>query len=534
MLVDIEEDLVNPKIDLLIPPSNTDHLASNISQVPSDITNAIKQAATLLGRVKDLRTPLLCVNLDLVKEQYQLLRNSAPHVIPHYAIKCYSDERIVKLLDGLGCCFDAAGGGELVKLESWGIDPKKVIVTKPIRKPEDLIAIARYKPRALVVKDPIDLKMLKMVGIPNANYSPEIILRVVLPFGKLSLRFGAEIADYTLDQFNQPRWQLKKAQVRALFAQAQQIEHSTGHKYGAFGLTSHVGTNNTDSRKYEILLALFSELISEEAKCGLNIKIVDLGGGLPDKVAPLKSGITQEQFMLEFGKVTTCFAEQNPNLELINEPGRFLVANSGFCVVGVTRVDERDQRFTFDGKIEKVRNHLVEVDDSLYLHYLGRWHEGDLIAENLLKLKEYEFYPFRIGKNAPLFSKNTIKAALNGASCDSADYLGEVHLPEDIKAGDYLLTPNMGAYVADTRVEDFNSLQTPQTCFYTVGESGPIVHTLLDEHIIDPDEYRRLLTPVDSRLEVIVESSNDSKNRSTHVTGDEATPHHRFVCPWDV
>ena len=462
-------------------------------QLPKERQEIAAELKGLLKQHPELRTPTLFINLDKIREQYELFTKTVPGVTPHYAVKCYSDERVVKLLDSLGCHFDAAGAGELRKLQSWGIDPKKVIVTKPVRKPEDLIAVADYQPRALVVKDPVDLDMLRAVQVPSKDYAPEILQRLVIPFSKLN-RFGAEIAHATQDSKGETHWQVDKSRVRALFEHAQKIEAETGLKYGSFGTTVHIGTNNTDLRKVAATLDISLDIKRSMAACGIKLSIIDLGGGLPDKEEPKKSGTTQEQYIAEFGALITKYRAKDPDSVIINEPGRFMVADSGTVLLRVTRVDNRGAAFAPGGLVALGENLIVEVDDSLYLHFLGRWHEGERTETNTLKMKVFDFYPLRSDESETPLSKRTLKATLFGASCDSADVLGEPQLPRNLTAGDYLMIPNSGAYCGDTKAEKFNTLTEPQTCFYSTSSEGPKVHTLIDPSPINPDDYHRLLS----------------------------------------
>lgn len=436
--------------------SQPDAAHSLSPQDAEDVRLRVEAARAILSSVGGARTPLVLFDRALLRGQVALWRRHLEDVEPHFAVKACNAPAVLAEFNELGLSFDAATAGEIELLERLGVDSERVLCTHPIRDAADLAAIARYRPKALVVESASELRKLRRVGIPSRDYSPELFLRVELPFGGLSGKFGAEIARLDQRDDGSARWNVVSSPVRRIFEQAAAIEKETGARYAALGLTAHVGTNTWKTEKYEILLRVFEHLTERLATRGFQVTRWNLGGGYCDPELPLRQGTTQQAFLSELGRLVKEIARRHPEVKLLAEPGRFMVSNAGSVVVGVMQVDERTLLTEEDGSLQAVPHLKVQMNDGLYGNLLGERHDE----------KTWRFVPFRIGDKALPHAEEKLPAVLNGKTCDSWDRLDRLRpLPVDLRKGDALLVPHAGAYTLVTAT-DFNSAPRSQVCTY--------------------------------------------------------------------
>lgn len=420
-------------------------------------------ARHILKKVPGAHTPIAIFSKDALTAQVALWKDSMNGVAPHIAVKTCNAPAILSHYYALGASFDAATAGEIKILESIGVTPDRVICTHPIREEPDLKAILRYKPRALVVDSVDELWKLARAGIPQADYSPELFIRIELPFGGLSGKFGVPVLKLRKEEQEGSKYEIDSRDVEKILKAAKQIEDQTGAKFAAFGFSSHVGTNTYETKKYEVMLNVFTLLRERlDRKEKGKITKFNLGGGYCDPEEAIKNGTTQEAFIQALGeKVSSCMAK-NPGVDFIAEPGRFMVANSGAIVIGVTRTDVREFLSQPDGTIIRTPHLNVYMNDGLYGNLLGERHDD----------RDWEFHPFRLDPHPQLNANSLLPAILKGKTCDSWDQIQRRRaLPRDVKAGDLLLVPNAGAYTVVTSTE-FNEVPRAAICLYEESPDG--------------------------------------------------------------
>ncbi len=177
------------------------------------------------------------------------------------------------------------------------------------------------------------------------------------------------------------------------------------------GLHAHLGsgveTGNHWSRMYEEL-AGFARRI--ESVCTL-----DIGGGLPIPYSADEEPFDLEAWAVSLAEVKALY----PKLQLIIEPGRFLVAEAGVLLTRVTQVIEKDG--------------ILRVGLEAGMHTLIRpalydaWHD----VENLSRLGEIP----------------SVLCDVVGPICESSDVFGRDRcLPAATAPGDLMLIADAGAY----------------------------------------------------------------------------------------
>jgi diaminopimelate decarboxylase/aspartate kinase len=154
--------------------------------------------------------------------------------------------------------------------------------------------------------------------------------------------------------------------------------------------------------------------LAEVARRFPEVRVLDLGGGLgvPERhgQSPLDLALVDETL----GR----FKAAHPGLEIVLEPGRYLVAEAGVLLTRVTQL-KRKGDLHYVG-VDTGMNNLIRP--ALY----GAWHQ----IVNLSRLGE------------PL----TLVADVVGPICETGDVLGHGRRLPDTREGDVLLIATAGAY----------------------------------------------------------------------------------------
>lgn len=368
-------------------------------------TDAARAAVALHG------TPVLLLDPERVRRQYRRLRDALPAVRFHYAVKALGHEAVVGVLDDEGSGFDVATGEELRQLIGRGIDPARLIHTHPIKKPSEIAEALEAGVRTFVVDN--DIELGKFADSP-ADVRVLVRLAYRSPHAKsdLSSKFGVG--------------PFEAAHLVAL-----------GGELGirVAGFSFHVGSQLDDPGRFAAAvsdtLALMDDL---ERRLGVRFDTLDIGGGFPVAYDAPTAGIEEVAELLQ-----PILAPRIGRLDIIAEPGRVLVAEAMTLVTSVVGIAERG-----DGR-------WYYLDDGVYGSY------SNVIAEDVhpLVFAEKEL------RDGPSDAATHRWSTLGGPTCDSTDVVArEVLLPE-LRVGDLLVSPVMGAYTSVTATRFNGRALTP-------------------------------------------------------------------------
>ena len=155
-------------------------------------------------------------------------------------------------------------------------------------------------------------------------------------------------------------------------------------------------------------------IFAEAESRGFKLQLLDIGGGFPaaydasvPKFAELAARINHE--------INRLFPKE---VEILAEPGRFLVASAGYAVSKVI------------GKAVREGKRCYYVNDGVYHTYSG-------------VIFDHCPYPVKAFKKGP-----TEPSAVFGPTCDALDTIGLSEQLPDLQLGDYVFSENIGAYSA--------------------------------------------------------------------------------------
>ncbi|TVO37140.1 diaminopimelate decarboxylase [Vibrio algivorus] len=264
-------------------------------------------------------TPLYVYSRATLERHWKAFDSSVadhPHLVC-YAVKANSNIGVLNVLARLGSGFDIVSGGELERVIAAGGDPKKVVFSG-------------------VGKTSVEMKRALELGIKcfNVESEPELErlnkvageLGVIAP---ISLRINPDVDAHTHPYISTG---LRDNKFGIAFDRAPQVYKfaSSLENLDVQGIDCHIGSQLTDLAPFidatDRLLALIDQLTEQ----GINIRHLDVGGGLGvvyrDELPPQPS---------EYAKALLSRLENHGHLELVFEPGRAIAANAGVLLTKV-------------------------------------------------------------------------------------------------------------------------------------------------------------------------------------------------------
>jgi len=345
-------------------------------------------------------SPLLVVSKRVLLAQFQALRAYLPGVDLYYAIKAFPHPAVIQLLAEAGCHFDVASEGEIDLLKPLQVSGRRTIHTHPVKKDRDIKAALRGGSTTFVVDNIDELKKL----IPYRQRTG-VLLRV---------SFRSETAQVDLSR----KFGCAPSQVVELVLQAKELGVHIR------GLSFHVGSQVANPDAHVAAIQACAGLIDEVNEVVDNpMNVLDIGGGFP--VDYEQRGMDVDAF---FAPITQALAELPEQLNVIAEPGRFLVAPA---VTGIA---------TISGKARRGDYQWYYLDDGIYGSYSGQ-------------LFDHVLYPLQITRDG----EEREVSILAGPTCDSIDIIAEDIMLPALHEGDLVIGHMMGAYTHATATR-FNSL----------------------------------------------------------------------------
>jgi ornithine decarboxylase len=343
-------------------------------------------------------TPLVVIDHDIIRKNYASFRRHLPKVQGYYAVKANPPPEIVRTLYQAGASFDVASLPEFMTVydniralpekQQQDFIWDKIIYANPTKPKETLLALDKYKP--LVTFDNLtELEKIKRFA-PHAGVVVRVAVANTGSQCELSNKFGCATGE-AVDL------------IQAAFKLGLVVE----------GISFHVGSQCTNFQNFVQALNTASAIIKEaRARGGHEIKILDIGGGFP---APYNKHVRP---FPELARVINAEIDRlfDKNIQIIAEPGRFLVATAATSIARVIGKAVRDGKRCF------------YIDDSVYHTYSG------IIFDHCQ-------YPLKAIKRG-----QADVCAVFGQTCDGLDVISQSELLPDLEVDDLVYSENIGAY----------------------------------------------------------------------------------------
>jgi ornithine decarboxylase len=351
-------------------------------------------------------TPCLILDVDRVEANFRALQRSLPLARIYYAVKANPARPVLERLVRLGSSFDAASWEEVAGCLDAGARPEAISFGNTIKKTSAISSAFQHGVTLFAFDSVEELEKLAKHA-PGARVYCRILVENEGADWPLSRKFGTTVQN-----------------ARALMLRAGEMG------LDPYGLSFHVGSQQTTTRAYELAIAKVAMLFTDLTEAGVKLRMMNLGGGFPTRYRDPVPEIDA------FGDaIMTAMIEHFGNAlpEMAIEPGRFVVGDAGLVSAEVVLVSRRDP------------------DDPLRWVYLDIGRFGGL-AET-----EGEAIKYRI--TTPYDGSETGPVAIAGPTCDGADTLyqnSNYRLPLALASGDRVELLSTGAYVATYASQRFN------------------------------------------------------------------------------
>src|SRR5438132_1313198 len=141
--------------------------------------------------------PCLVLDLDVVRDNYPAFAKALPDTKVFYAVKANPAPEILKLLAGLGCCFDVASVSETEAVLAAGATPERISYGNTIKKEGDIAAAHRLGVTMFAVDCEAEVEKVARAA-PGARVICRIHCDGSGSEWPLSRKFGCE-PDYAAD-----------------------------------------------------------------------------------------------------------------------------------------------------------------------------------------------------------------------------------------------------------------------------------------------------------------------------------------------
>jgi len=359
-----------------------------------------QQIAFTSSHTQDYLQPVLAMSRQRLRDNARRFMAAMPRVRTHFAVKANPHPEILKIFKQEGTCFEVASIAEVDAMLDLGVDMQTVFYSNPIKSPASIAHAAKAGMLWYSVDTPEEVVKIAAIK-PDAKLYLRIEVSNEGSTWPLAGKFGASPSG-----------------VEAIIETAKSLDMQI------CGVTFHVGSQCSNINNWVEGIKAAKGLFSKLTDHGFVPELLNMGGGYPLQF----SG--DEPSIEEIGAAVNQALESIPeHIQVMAEPGRFLVGSAGCLVAQVVGVATRDD----------VR--WVYLDTGVYgglLELTGDF-PVNLISE-------------RTGEPGTW--------TMAGPTCDSIDVMGRHRLPDNTQAEDFIYMPNLGAYCT-TCACDFNGFPVP-------------------------------------------------------------------------
>jgi ornithine decarboxylase len=398
----------------------------DFQHMPCEVTDTVNYQRDVVNHfVRNPNTnfddsdPFYVVDLGRVIVQMAKFKKHLPSVEPFYAVKCNPSLALLSMISALGGKFDCASSPEFLQV----IDGKfatcdSIIFANPCKSVSDLKKAELSGVRYVTFDNPDELLKIA-THMPSAKAVVRIKTNDSAAVCAFSTKFGASMTDVPL-----------------LLRRAHEL------RVQVVGCSFHVGSGNNDPQAYIGSILNARKVFDEGLALGFEMKLLDLGGGLPGTDPPFDSEgkPTCLSFVEIASHIRPLLARHFSNARVIAEPGRYFTASSHTLALNV----HSHRRVPMpNGEME----YQYYVNDGLY-------HSFNCIV--------YDHAHPELHLVSPDSEARQHTTTIFGPTCDSLDCILKRQPFPELSIGEWLFVPNMGSYTTAAGAP-FNGFATRRT-----------------------------------------------------------------------
>ena len=314
-----------------------------------------------------------------------------------YAVKANSNLAVLNVLARLGAGFDIVSVGELERVLRAGGDPSKTVFSGVGKQAAEMRRALEVGIHCFNVESEQELDTLNQVAGECGKVAP-VSLRV-------NPDVDARTHPYISTGLKDNKFGIDIERARDIYRRAAAMEHIAVN-----GVDCHIGSQLTELSPFLDALDRVLVLIDELASDGIDIRHLDLGGGLGVRYRdeePPHPGDYLRRVSEHLG---------DRSLSLIFEPGRSIAANAGVFLTRVEYLKHSDHKnfAVIDGA----------MNDMLRPALYSAWMDLDLVQERAGQARLYDIV---------------------GPVCETGDFLARDR-SLNLEPGDLLCLFSAGAY----------------------------------------------------------------------------------------
>jgi diaminopimelate decarboxylase len=357
-------------------------------------------------------TPLYVYSARTIRDRYARVRAaySALRADVHYSVKANSNLALLRLLRDEGAGFDVVSGGEIERCLRAGVAPERIVfagVGKTVRELERALAVGVGLIDVESADELADLARLASAARPAKS------ARAV----RFALRLNPDVDAGTHEYVTTG---LKRNKFGVPFDEAMELlaRHGRDAALEFRGFHVHFGSQVTDPARFREAAEVAARRVEAARRAGFAVHLLNVGGGFAARYE-------REPPSIEAVAAAVVPVLAPLNVEVLLEPGRYVVAEAGLLVTRVLTVKGPHAGGERDGKS------FVVVDAAM----------NDLIRPALYDA-EHPITPVL----APPASAEMLRADVVGPVCESGDFLARDRELARPARGDLLAIETAGAY----------------------------------------------------------------------------------------
>ncbi len=278
------------------------------------------EQVSLSSIASDYGTPCYVYSRAAIEAQWNALDSAFgnhPHTIC-YAVKANSNIAVLNILARLGSGFDIVSEGELRRVLKAGGDPSKVVFSGVAKSRSELAFAMKSKVKSINIESIAELERVQSVA-ESLNLTASIAFRV-------NPDVDPETHPYISTGMDKAKFGVTMEAAFEAYKRAATLPNIEVH-----GIACHIGSQITKTSPFSDALTIVLNMVKRLAAEGIQIKQLDLGGGLgidyQGETPPSANDYVQS--MIEGIKA------HGIDLPIAIEPGRYIAGNSGVMLTQV-------------------------------------------------------------------------------------------------------------------------------------------------------------------------------------------------------
>ncbi|MBL8022561.1 MAG: diaminopimelate decarboxylase [Leptospirales bacterium] len=389
------------------------------------------QGASVRQLAAEYGTPLYVYSEAAILDRIARLRSAfgSRRAGIYYSVKANSNLSVLRIISGAGCGADIVSGGELFRCLKAGLTPEKIVFSGVGKSADEIRYAINTGILFLSVESPAEL---------------EAIGKIAQEMGKtarISVRVNPDVDPkthpYISTGLKENKFGISHREVVSIYKLAASLPGIQ-----PTGLGFHIGSQITDLSAFKEAGQIAVRLVNAVRAEGINLHHLDVGGGLGISYLDEKAPAPEEYARQIIDSVGL------PDLELMFDPGRSIVGNSGILVSRLLYL--KGAEAARDAKGASIQR--ADDANSPKTFYICDAGMNDLLRPSLYDAYHHVYSD----PERPLSGFGD----LVGPVCESGDFFAKDRAMPAFKAGDLAVLASAGAY-GFTMASNYNSRPRP-------------------------------------------------------------------------